>query len=281
MHNSVFIEYLLGPNSFGTLLATKTEELDNASSIESPQNFSISTIVLEKKIKLPTERSCRLLLYNEIGELVFGTGDHISLSDINLACREPTDIDFKSSDICCVSQYKMCIYAVLSDGAVYEIFPHKMNHLKVELFIVDNGNHLCRLCVFGDLLVVSQSHQNLLVHNIFTGVSESQTLSSVSAITSICFDHDGHLVVMDSEEERVSKLLIVEGKPPKVLWSCDGVKNGMAVCVDTYAKHRCIFVAGSDRKLHLIHAGTHCWKSGKGGHYVGPSFLLVVETIRF
>lgn len=227
---------------------------------EKIQPLIFSGIVPVRTVKLARGQKCRTLAFNELGELVFGSGGCIVLSNIDLMCRHPIDIVFQSNAVSCVAQYRMCIYVALSDGVVYEIYPYQMTHHRRELFVVNKVNHLCQICVFNEFLVVTKSHQSILIHNILTDTGESHTLSGVSVITSFCFDHDGHLLVLDSKEERVSKFMIAEGQPPKLLWRCDGVKHGLALCVDTSAKHRCIFVAGWNRTLHLIYAGKHIGK---------------------
>lgn len=219
------------------------------------EKTSIKSIVKRKVIKLVTGKECRSIVFNEIGELVFASDKNVLLSSKNehYCWRQPNDISFPHADhIDCVAQFRMHVLAVLSNGSIYEITQHEDTHKKSHLFKIYQVSRPTNLCVSGRFLVASSGTSCVYIYNLFTREFKTYELQNVRDISSMCFDHDGALLILDAVRESVCKFRIAEGAAPVPVWTCDGIAGGLAMCVDTAGKHKCIFVAGSTQKIHLI-----------------------------
>ena len=199
---------------------------------------------------------CRSLIFNTSGELVFGSSQHVILSTREtFVRREPKEIKFESEVVYNVASNGDTIFAAVSDGNVYQITPYQTTHIKMALINFACVSNTPKLCASEEFLVISIGVGNLFIYSLLSKTEHENVLPNTQMISSLCFDTDGALLLLDSVKERVSKYRITEGVVPQLLWACDGVKDGLAVCVDITRKHNGIFVTGSSRSIHLINNG--------------------------
>ena len=203
---------------------------------------------------------CRSLVFNRSGELIFGSSQHVILGTREnwetFLYREPTDIEFESEVVLEVASNSDIIFAAVSDGNVYQITPYQTTHIKMALINFACVSNTPKLCASEEFLAISVGVRTLLIYSLLSKTEHEFVLPNTLMISSSCFDTDGSLLLLDSVKERVSKYRITEGVVPQLLWACDGVKDGLAVCVDITRKHGCIFVTGSSQKIHLINKGS-------------------------
>ena len=169
---------------------------------------------------------CRSLVFNRSGELVFGSSQHVVLSsraDWNTYMwRGPKDIQFQSEIVYSVAQNSDRVFAAVSDGTIYQITPCQLsnpNHKTTLIRYAYNFDHIPKLCASDAFLVISVGTDKLLIYGIVTTNKHEFVLPNTHTIGSVCFDHDGGLLVLDSVKERVSKYRILkEEHTPDKQW---------------------------------------------------------------
>ena len=128
-----------------------------------------------------------------------------------------------------MKQFGSTILAFLYDGTLLTLSPSFEQ--RKETPTGTGGNN--RSALSGNILAVCGSEIiGLKLFDVRTKNSRTQSIPGSGVIHSICTHPDGDICLLDSQNGKVCKYRVYEETDPQLVWECNGVEQGYAICYD-------------------------------------------------
>ena len=148
-----------------------------------------------------------------------------------------------------MQQFGSTILAFLYDGTLLTLSSSLEQH-RVTTDTGTGGHD--RSALIGNILAVCGSYNTGIT--LFTIILEKKSHSHHTRIWSdtLCTHPDGDICLLDTKNSKVCKYRVYEEKDPQLVWECNGVELGYAICCD---EQGLIYVSSAGKMLYVINSG--------------------------
>lgn len=215
-----------------------------ASSIKPP-----TTVLFSHDRKVHHGTYCRSLLHTPDGNLAVGSSQCVLLYNQSFSLQAQSAQT--SSNILSLNQ--------LGDGSILTLLHKSFDLITLSSSSLIKLNNttlatqgLRRSTISGDLLIICGAEiKGLKVVHCRRG-NFTNSIQGSAQIRSICTHPDGDICFLDTQNNKVCKYTVSECDEPKLVWTCQGIIDGYAICCD---KRGLVYVTASGKKLYIIHEG--------------------------
>ena len=90
-----------------------------------------------------------------------------------------------------------------------------------------------RSALSGNILAVCGSYNTgITLFTLFLKKSRTRIIPGSGQIRSICTHPDGDICLLDTKNSKVCKYRVYGEEDPQLVWECNGVELGYAICCD-------------------------------------------------
>ena len=149
-----------------------------------------------------------------------------------------------------MQQFGSTILAFLYDGTLLTLSSSLEQH-RVTTDTGTGGHN--RSALSGNILAVCGSYNTgITLFTLFLKKSRTRIIPGSGQIRSICTHPDGDICLLDTKNSKVCKYRVYEEKDPQLVWECNGVELGYAICSD---EQGLIYVFLAGKMLYVINSG--------------------------
>ena len=190
---------------------------------------------------------CRAVHHTKNGDLIVGSSCSIALYDGNFTKLYSTGRE-TSSNVCSVMQQKDgTILAFFSNGTLLTLSPSLEKRKETP-----TGGYK-KSALSGNILTICGPNiTGMKLFNIQTNNHRTYSIPGSGQIHSVCTHPDEDICLLDAKNSKVRKYRIYEEMGPQLVWECNGVEQGYAICCD---EQGLTYVSAAGKKVYVINSG--------------------------